>query len=274
MMFPVVYQHAAKVAPGPTPGAKALMAWCLAHYPPGTNLGIYNPRNVRGGQALSLHAEGRAIDVGYPVQRPDGHPLGQLLAADMVRHHQALGVQGVIFARSIWTNTRPTWRPYTGAADHFDHVHIELTREAAAGLTTDIIRQTLEATTVPTLPENDPGARIQRAINANGLQPPLDIDGDCGPATADGLDKVLAYLNAQIAGLRKQLATAEADANLYGEQRDTAVANREAAEAEVAQLRKQIQAGGNRAAVLDIVADLATLGDKVHEAGAKLQGLA
>ncbi len=101
-------------------------------------------------------------------------------------------------------------------------------------------------TTVPTdnLPENDPGARIQRAINANGLQPPLKVDGDCGKATADGLDKVLAYLNVQNAGLRKQLATAEADANLYGEQRDTAVANREAAEAEAARLRAELQTGG------------------------------
>ncbi len=145
------------------------------------------------------------------------------------------------------------------------------------------------------LPENDPGARIQRAINANGLQPPLNVDGDCGDLTADGLDKVLAYLNAQVtkfqaanaasASERDQAqarATQLANANktsadtitrLAGE-RDTARSNREAAEAEVAQLRKQIQAGGNRAAVLDIVADLATLGDKVHEVGAKLQGLA
>ncbi len=154
------------------------------------------------------------------------------------------------------------------------------------------------ATTMPTpttLPEDDPGARIQRAINANGLQPPLKVDGDCGPATADGLDKVLAYLNAQVAkfqaantasaserdqaqaraiDLAKANATsADTITRLAGE-RDTARSNREAAEAEVAMLRKQIQAGGNRAAVLDIVADLATLGDKVHEVGAKLQGLA
>jgi len=60
------------------------MAWCLANYPPGANLGIYNPRNVRGGGALSVHAEGRAIDVGYPgalvTRRFLDTVLGQLTA--------------------------------------------------------------------------------------------------------------------------------------------------------------------------------------------------
>lgn len=259
MTFPVHYQSAAKVAPGPTPGAKALMAWCLAHYPPGTNLGIYNPRNVRGGQALSLHAEGRAIDVGYPIDRPLGYAAGRQLAADMARHHQSLGVQCVIFARSIWTNTRPTWRPYTGVADHFDHVHIELTREAAAGLTGDLIRQTMEAT-VPTPPENDPGARIQRAINANGLQPPLAVDGECGPATAAGLDSVLAYLNGQVADLRQaNKISADTIKRLTEATRmqradlETALANREAAEAEVAMLRRELHEGGR---IGQLLADL------------------
>lgn len=142
--------------------------------------------------------------------------------------------------------TRLTWEAWSRVAGIVGHQHVPGNEHWDPG-EIDVARLTryMETTTVPTpLPENDPGARIQRAINANGLQPPLKVDGDCGKVTADGLDKVLAYLNVQNAGLRKQLATAEADANLYGEQRDTAVANREAAEAEAARLRLELQTGG------------------------------
>lgn len=121
---------------------------------------------------------------------------------------------------------------------------------------------------------DNPGARIQRAINANGLQPPLKVDGECGPATASGLDSVLAYLNGQVADLRqankisadtiKRLtdevndwrngARAEADlANQLKAERDTAMANREAAEAEVAMLRRELHEGGR---IGQLLADL------------------
>lgn len=94
---------------------------------------------------------------------------------------------------------------------------------------------------VPALPENDPGARIQRAINANGLQPPLKVDGDCGPATADGLDKVLAYLNGEV----KRLGLSNRDTiGQYESKLAKAKADREAAEAEALQLRRQLQEGG------------------------------
>lgn len=110
------------------------------------------------------------------------------------------------------------------------------------------------ATPVPTptpLPENDPGARIQRAINANGLQPPLKIDGDCGPATAAGLDQVLAYLNGQVADLRKANATSADTIKRLTSERDEATraldavkAGWDSAEAEALQLRRQLQEGG------------------------------
>jgi hypothetical protein len=142
MSFPVVYNRAVTPARGPQPGALALMAWALHTHPTGRNLGIFNPRRQRGRAVLSIHAEGRAIDVGFPVQRPDGHPDGWRLSHQLVAHHRELGIQCVIFARRIWTNTRAGqgWRPYTGAADHFDHVHAELTVEAARRLTIDMIR--------------------------------------------------------------------------------------------------------------------------------------
>lgn len=249
MTFPVVYQGAATVASGPMPGAKALMAWCLANYPPGSNLGIYNPRSVRGGVALSLHAEGRAIDVGYPPVRPDGHPVGQVLAADMVRHHAELGVQCVIFARRIWSNTRPTWRPYAGTADHFDHVHIELTREAAAGLTTDIIRQTLETPMPPTPASDDMVRQWQDMLLANGAKLGGGADGLFGRLTLEASKTILDHRNRLLAA--------------NGVSADTIVrltAERDAARAEVVQVRGELaRSGGPRLGQLlaDIDAALA-----------------
>lgn len=128
-------------------------------------------------------------------------------------------------------------------------------------------------------PENDPGARIQRALNANGLQPPLKIDGQVGPATADGLDKVLAYLNglvefyrktaadlrADFDGLRKANTTSAdtikrqvADLDRLRLDLDAALDQREAAEAEALDLRRQLQTGGRLPGLLaDIDAALA-----------------
>ena len=43
------------------------MAWCLATYDNASNLGIYVCRPVRGGTSKSVHADGRADDVAFPV---------------------------------------------------------------------------------------------------------------------------------------------------------------------------------------------------------------
>ncbi len=135
MAYPVVYEPARKPSRGPTFGAKSLMAFTVEEYPSAYNLGIYNNRNVRGGRALSLHAEGRAGDTGFPF-RIGGTPMGWQLANDLRTHHQALGVQQIIYARKVWRNTRANegWRSYTGSHDHYEHVHWELTRAAAADL--------------------------------------------------------------------------------------------------------------------------------------------
>lgn len=148
-MFPVVFDRAVRIASGPQPGATALMDWALRRYDDATNMGIFNPRPIRGGTVLSVHAEGRAVDVGFPVRRPAGHPEGWRLARDLASRHRELGVQQIIWAGQIWRNTSKAWGDYSvpaGGSDHFDHVHIELTRAAGKALTS---QQIIRAFTAP-----------------------------------------------------------------------------------------------------------------------------
>ena len=174
---------------------------------------------------------------------------------------------------------RLSWAQWSTVAGIVGHQHVPGNEHWDPGAL-NMTRLTPGATTVPTtapLPENDPGARIQRAINANGLQPPLKVDGDCRDRTADGLDKVLAYLNglnaelnAQNADLRKANATSADTIKRLTEatrmQRadlETAIANREAAEAEAARLRAELQTGGRMPALL---ADLAAASKDLDQA--------
>ena len=138
------YEPATRATGGPAPGAKALMAWFLGNFAHqgGTNLGIYNNRTVRGGSTKSLHAEGRACDFGI---RPHGAEYGTLLAERLRSVSGELGIQLIIWNWRIWSGAYPDagWRRYTGTNPHLDHLHVELTREAAASLTPQHIQAVL-----------------------------------------------------------------------------------------------------------------------------------
>lgn len=137
------WQPALRCADGPTPGARALMRWILEHHPKASNLGIYACRPVRGGTAMSCHAEGRALDVGFPMVDGRGSPAGYALVRQIVPNARRLGVQAVIYDRRIWSAKTPAGRPYHGINPHRDHVHIELTRHAGAKLTLATVRHVL-----------------------------------------------------------------------------------------------------------------------------------
>lgn len=118
-------------------GAGALLAWCQAnHQPPGRSLGIYNCRNVRGSATRSLHSEGRALDWGLPLSpEGGGTDVGHELVDRLGSNADKLGLQCIIYDRTIWSAQSPTGRPYRGVNPHYDHLHIELTWEAARELT-------------------------------------------------------------------------------------------------------------------------------------------
>lgn len=139
------YEKATRCSTGPAPGAKALMAWFLGRHQAqgGKNLGIFNCRTVRGSTATtSLHGEGRACDFGI---NPHGAQWGTLLAENLRLHSGELGIQCLIWNRKIWSGSYPDagWRAYSGTNPHVDHIHLELSRSAAASLTPQRIHQVL-----------------------------------------------------------------------------------------------------------------------------------
>lgn len=180
-------------------GAKALMSWFLGAYAGrgAKNLGIYNCRPIAGSSSLSLHAEGRAADLGVPT----GAGWAQTFADSLVAHSRELGVQLVIYRRKVWSGRYPNsgWRNYTGSNPHTDHLHVELSWNAARTLTTQAIQAQLGGTPAPapsadwtkvivmSLPVLKRGAkgvavtRLQALLNVAGQN--LKQDGDFGAKT-------------------------------------------------------------------------------------------
>lgn len=86
--------------------------------------GCYNRRRTAAGQRWSLHAEGRALDVGY---RPEQLELAWRLACELVNRRVVYGTMRVEFDHHIWSTERPDqWRRLGPTANqHTDHLHIE-----------------------------------------------------------------------------------------------------------------------------------------------------
>lgn len=181
------WEGATRNAGGPQPGAKALWEWVQETWPGlYTFGGIYVYRPVRGSTSLSTHAEGRALDAMIRPVASKGDPRGYELVHRLGAHGKSLGVQCVIFDRTIWTAKSPTGRAYTGVHPHYDHLHIELTRAAARDLTVARLRHVAGAgvatgytrllrLTSPFMVGSDVSA-VQKALS-------ITADGVFGPAT-------------------------------------------------------------------------------------------
>ncbi len=178
------WEGALRCTGGPEPGARALLAWLLERYPTGRSLGIYNCRDVRGGSARSLHSEGRAVDYGMPMVNGRGSPTGHEIVRRLGAHGARLGLQALIYDRVIWSARSPNGRPYTGQAPHYDHLHIELTRQAASSMTLSTFRAVLGGDGKSGHPgrplrRGDRGEAVRRVQAKLGVTP----DGIFGPQT-------------------------------------------------------------------------------------------
>lgn len=114
------------------PGCVRLQSHLLRAYPGTANYGCYNCRQIRGGGPLSLHAEGRAIDMGIP--RTLKH-IGDEIFALAIFNAEALGIQEVIWYRQVWSAEKEYVHYYGGSVPHTDHVHIGLNWDGALART-------------------------------------------------------------------------------------------------------------------------------------------
>lgn len=116
------------------PGAQYLLDMVIAHYKVGRRIPITRACHVGG---TSEHKEGRAVDWGVNVanaaEKAAADHFVQWLTAPgpdgkVGWNARRLGVMYVIWNGQIWNNTSAsaTWRVYTGASPHTDHVHVSL----------------------------------------------------------------------------------------------------------------------------------------------------
>jgi phage-related minor tail protein/SLT domain-containing protein len=80
-------------------------------------MGGFNDRNVRGGSHKSMHAYGRAFDIGANSKTMSA-------MAEFARQHFK-DLQYVIYNRRIASGKGGKWRKYNGVNPHTDHVHAD-----------------------------------------------------------------------------------------------------------------------------------------------------
>lgn len=191
------WQPATRCVGGPQPGAKAFLAWALHAYAADhvRSDGIYNCRSIRGGGIMSAHAEGRAIDVGFPLVGGKANPAGDRLVAQLRPHAAQLGIGVIIWDRRIWSAKSPgaAGRRYDGVDPHTGHVHVELTRTAGAKLNLATIRHHLAAPAASggrDLRAGDHGADVAALQGALGIH----VDGQFGAGTEVAVNRLKARM--------------------------------------------------------------------------------
>jgi hypothetical protein len=188
------WEGAGPCASGPQRGAVALRDFMLGRYPEASDGGIFNCRTVRGSTVPSIHGEGRAWDMMLPVRAGRGNPRGHDAVRELGAHGRRLGIQTIIFDRTIWSARSPSGRQYTGVHPHYDHVHYELTREASRRLTVGELTLVtvgssaaqIAPTVRPTLRQGARGVQVQALQrNLGGLA----VDGVFGPKTTEAVKR-------------------------------------------------------------------------------------
>lgn len=190
-------------ASGPQPGARALLAYWLEQTPDdATSLGIFNCRNVRGGTSMSVHACGRAIDLGVPVSVA-GHRIAVDFLARLAPHAQSLGVQLIIFSRHSGSARNPWPTQYRGVHPHDDHIHLELNGKAAAELTLATLRAVVgDVRDDQTPPVPSPLPRPSAPLSRSQLVGTLPVVRfDKGTTRAAGVPLVQSLLGARRYGI-------------------------------------------------------------------------
>ena len=122
----------------PHTGVVAFAAAMKAKFPFVTSTGIRAGDQHHGLSTATgrrdMHEEARAIDFMLPGPESARVVQGPLLANWLSRNAQAFGIQGIVSRSGNWFASYPAgrrFRPYPGSSPHVDHVHVELSEEAA-----------------------------------------------------------------------------------------------------------------------------------------------
>ena len=126
---------------GMTPGNNILRDYLYAHFPQAYSIGGYSCRSINGDSSkMSVHGTGRALDImihtvgGAQADNDLGDPIGNFL----IENAEAIGIQYIIWDLYTWNGEKPAGsksKDYGGAHPHNDHLHVELSVEAAKNTT-------------------------------------------------------------------------------------------------------------------------------------------
>jgi hypothetical protein len=123
---------------GLEPGAEALRDYLYEYFPQVSTIGGFACRAINGDPTqASVHSTGRALDIHIPLTADDGadNDLGDPVGHWLIRNAERIGIQFIIWDLTTWAPYRDPGdksAPYGGAHPHDDHLHIELSVEAAA----------------------------------------------------------------------------------------------------------------------------------------------
>jgi hypothetical protein len=190
------YEPARSCTGSATPGCRALMSWFLGAYGHlgAVNSGIYNCRSIGGGGGFSLHAEGRACDLGI---RPYSADWGSVLATQLWDNSAELGVQLVIWNRRYASGSRPDrgWMPYSGLSPHVDHIHAELSWHAARTLTVENIEKILgEKDDMAEVPQWQWDRLFNRVLRMSAGVPQENFNGEQFDLEQGKIDEIIRRL--------------------------------------------------------------------------------
>ncbi|MCB9597843.1 MAG: extensin family protein [Sandaracinaceae bacterium] len=118
-------------------GSAELRDWLLVAFPQVRSIGGYSCRSINGDSStMSVHATGRALDIMLPLDGGEAdNDLGDPIGAYLIEHAEEIGIQYIIWDRWTWSASRTPGakgRAYGGAHPHHDHLHVELSTDAAA----------------------------------------------------------------------------------------------------------------------------------------------
>ncbi len=123
---------------GLEPGSQAMGDYLQEYFPQISLIGGFSCRAINGDPTrASVHSTGRALDIHIPLTAEGAadNELGDQIAHWLIRNAETIGIQLIIWDLSTWAPYRDVGeraQAYGGAHPHDDHLHIELTVEAAA----------------------------------------------------------------------------------------------------------------------------------------------